>query len=559
MSDEEKDVVELIGDYTAGLLDKYQRIKDGDKSIPFWDQVVLCCTDDTRIEAAFARSVAALSLPSAARYRVLPDPPGVRIEGGGATMHALAKLREEFGDQLDEMRVLVIQAGGFSKRLVHHAVLGKLFSMLPLGKRGLSVLELKLAMYLPFAALLPRGGMLTTSCDDLQLCWLPERPPDDLFPTKPDGFVTPSHPAPLSTAVNHGVYVLPPGEKSGNQYVFSAPCEEVLQKPSEQLMRERGAVFMQDGRETVQIDGAVWAGPAAMRALEALYVRLRPLNEEVSVWRDFLPSGGRRRPGHYESVEVPRLPADSARRITFDALLGVPLTVLAVPRSRFYHLGTLPEYLHHLAGGGELARVLRLRRWCHARGQPQDGVVMYSALCPHSRVPASAMVEFCRLQKVEVGDGSLLSHCHVEGPERVPAHVLLHTAAVTWRGRRQYVALGMGMQDPVKEAPALLAGRPVAHTTGPLWSARLFEAADTMAQAAAATLRRLTEAQPQVADDLWSMEDVMKHWDPMAMLDFRDELDRLVDGVEAADKLEAERSVMQGSGDCKQRVEPNGV
>ena len=57
--------------------------------------------------------------------------------------------------------------------------------------------------------------------------------------------MTPSHPAPLATAVNHGVYVLPPGERSGNQYLYTSPCEEVLQKPSEQLMRERGAVFMQ--------------------------------------------------------------------------------------------------------------------------------------------------------------------------------------------------------------------------------------------------------------------------------------------------------------------------
>ena len=58
-------------------------------------------------------------------------------------------------------------------------MLGKLFGVLPWGERGLTVLELKLAMYLPYVALLPRAGVLTTSCDDLQLAWLPDQPPGE--------------------------------------------------------------------------------------------------------------------------------------------------------------------------------------------------------------------------------------------------------------------------------------------------------------------------------------------------------------------------------------------
>ena len=275
---------------------------------------------------------------------------------------------------------------------------------------------------------------------------------------------------------------------------------------------------------------------AAARTLESLYGRLKPLAEEVSVWRDFLPPCGRLRPGHHETAEVAPLATDSARRRTFDALLGTPLTVLAVPRSRFYHLGTVPEYLHHVCGGGELAAALRLRRRCRALGPPQDGVLVSAALSPDCRVPADAMVEFCRLQgAVELGAGALLSHCHLVGPARVPPHVLLHTAAVTWRGRRRHVALAMGVQDAVKEAPARLLGRPVEGAAGPLWSARLFEAADSMAAAAAATLSRLAEGRPRADDTLWSMEDVMKNWDPLAMLDFRDDIHKEVDAAAAGD------------------------
>ena len=83
----------------------------GDRSVPFWELVVLCCSADARIEATFRRCVAALGLPAATEFRVLPDPPGPKVEGGGATLHALQTLREELGDRLDELRVLLIQAG----------------------------------------------------------------------------------------------------------------------------------------------------------------------------------------------------------------------------------------------------------------------------------------------------------------------------------------------------------------------------------------------------------------------------------------------------------------
>ena len=56
--------------------------------------------------------------------------------------------------------------------------------------------------------------------------------------------MVPAHPAPAAVAVNHGVYVLPHVVEKRHQYCYSSPCEEVLQKPSLQLMRDRGAVFL---------------------------------------------------------------------------------------------------------------------------------------------------------------------------------------------------------------------------------------------------------------------------------------------------------------------------
>ena len=301
----------------------------------------------------------------------------------------------------------------------------------------------------------------------------------------------------------------------------------------------------------MHIDGAFWASPAVLRSLESLYARLKPLTEELSGWRDFLPPCGRLRPGHYESVEIPRLPPDSARRRTFDALVGTPLTVLAVPRSRFFHLGTVPEYLHHLCSGGgggdcdgdsinignansedDLSAILNLSRRCHSVGPQQPGVILSSILSSEAHILSDSMAEFCRLEgPVDVGSGTLLSHCHVIGPVHIPPHVLLHTAAVTWQGRTQHVAIVMGVHDGVKNAPAQLLGRTIEGATGSLWSARIYQAADSMEEAAAVTLRRLAEGAVRAEEHLWSMEDVMRHWDPMAMLDFRDGIGREVDAA----------------------------
>ena len=48
------------------------------------------------------------------------------------------------------------------------------------------------------------------------------------------------------------------------------------------------------------------------------------------------------------------------RRALYEALQGTPLHAAVLDRSTFTHLGTVPEYLHHLCADAELAAALRL-------------------------------------------------------------------------------------------------------------------------------------------------------------------------------------------------------
>lgn len=85
------------------------------------------------------------------------DPPGPKIGNGGATLVALEALEQLYGSGLDARmlqlhavmhtcralcgcacldKVLLIHAGGHSKRLPHVSVVGKIFATLPLGTQS---------------------------------------------------------------------------------------------------------------------------------------------------------------------------------------------------------------------------------------------------------------------------------------------------------------------------------------------------------------------------------------------------------------------------------------
>ena len=68
----------------------------------------------------------------------------LNIVGPGlATAHIISRLMRE-QDTLDNLKILVIHCGGFSKRLPHEAPFGKLFTYLP---DGACILEHKLKTY----------------------------------------------------------------------------------------------------------------------------------------------------------------------------------------------------------------------------------------------------------------------------------------------------------------------------------------------------------------------------------------------------------------------------
>ncbi|XP_059839660.1 serine/threonine-protein kinase TNNI3K isoform X2 [Hypanus sabinus] len=93
-----------------------QEVRPGE----FWDAVVITAAD-TGQEYAFLQQIASKlerrELPLGVRYHVFADPVGPKIGNGGSTLHALLRLEELYGDQLDGFRILLIHADEWKKKV----------------------------------------------------------------------------------------------------------------------------------------------------------------------------------------------------------------------------------------------------------------------------------------------------------------------------------------------------------------------------------------------------------------------------------------------------------
>ena len=286
---------------------------------------------------------------------------GPRIGSGGSTLHILRELQLRHGAaQLASWRVLLIHAGGYSKRLPSHSCSGKIFSPLPIetaggggggGRGAWQMLDLKLALYLPFLALM-QPGLFVTASDDIEVYNM-DPAPGPGAPVAGAAVTALAHPSSLYIGTTHGVYVMPPAAAAGDTAHARPlqevrPCLEVLQKPSVELMRERGAVTRaaDSGEETVYSDSAFWVGAASCAQLLQLYEELGgQLGGELCIYGDFLTVLGSGRHKHhvselYRHAAPQPDPVTAVRRALHARLGDTALAVLSLHQSKFYHLGT---------------------------------------------------------------------------------------------------------------------------------------------------------------------------------------------------------------------------
>ncbi|KAJ7993550.1 hypothetical protein DPEC_G00273570 [Dallia pectoralis] len=447
-----------------------KRVQPGE----FWDLVVLTAVDEDQREAyelQISEKLKRGEIPQGIPYHVFSDPPGPKIGNGGATLYSLQQLVDIYGRTLEEYRVLLIHAGGYSQRLPSASALGKIFTAIPLGDPLYQMLEVKLAVLVDIPAHM-KPGVLVTSADCIELYSVGEA----MITFDRSGFTALAHPSPISMGTTHGVFVMDRQEISGMSDMEYRTSLHFLHKPSVRTMYDSGAVCktrdscvsLLSDVEFVYTDSTYYVDYQTTMSLLSLLRELGPLDCEIDAYGDFLQALGPEATVTYtrNTANVTKHEDNlvEIRQKIFHHLRGTALNMVVLNHSKFYHIGTTTEYLFYLTEDPCLRTELDLYTvpGCNQNCSSKVSCALVSDVKAGCSLTPGSVVEYCQLEAgVQVGGGTILSGCWVEAGLEVPHGIFMHTLCVNRNGKTQFVTVAFAIEDDLKksvEAPANMEG-----------------------------------------------------------------------------------------------------
>ena len=450
------------------------------EDFPRWDYVVLTASNEAQAEAFRLQLEARREkgmLPKRTVFAVLPDPDGLRVGSGGATLNVLKYIRER-EPSFRAKRVLCIHSGGDSKRVPQYSACGKLFSPvpreLPNGARSTLFDEFMIGMSGVPSRI--SEGMLVLSGDVLLLF----NPLQIDAPSS--GAAAISFKEDVETGKDHGVFHM---DETGD-------VGEFLHKQPVETLRAYGAVNEQG---KVDIDtGAVLLGADLLAALYSLvdtpekFAAFVNDRARLSFYGDFLyPLASRSTLEQFylekpEGEFTPELRA--CRTAVWDALHAFRMRLLRLSPAAFIHFGTTRELRALMTEDVKQYAFLDWKR-C-VLGRASERYALNNAVVGSGcEIGADCYLEDSYvLEQSRVGAGAVLSHVTVRDRE-VPADVALHGLRLC-DGR--FVVRVYGAGDNPKEATFL--GEPLARLGEwpSLWEAEIYPVCGTLEQAVDAAL-----------------------------------------------------------------------
>ena len=450
------------------------------EDFPRWDYVVLTASNEAQAEAFRLQLEARREkgmLPKRTVFAVLPDPDGLRVGSGGATLNVLKYIRER-EPSFRAKRVLCIHSGGDSKRVPQYSACGKLFSPvpreLPNGARSTLFDEFMIGMSGVPSRI--SEGMLVLSGDVLLLF----NPLQIDAPSS--GAAAISFKEDVETGKDHGVFHM---DETGD-------VGEFLHKQPVETLRAYGAVNEQG---KVDIDtGAVLLGADLLAALYSLvdtpekFAAFVNDRARLSFYGDFLyPLASRSALEQFylekpEGEFTPELRA--CRTAVWDALHAFRMRLLRLSPAAFIHFGTTRELRALMTEDVKQYAFLDWKR-C-VLGRASERYALNNAVVGSGcEIGADCYLEDSYvLEQSRVGAGAVLSHVTVRDRE-VPADVALHGLRLC-DGR--FVVRVYGAGDNPKEATFL--GEPLARLGEwpSLWEAEIYPVCGTLEQAVDAAL-----------------------------------------------------------------------
>ena len=116
-------------------------------------------------------------------------------------------------------------------------------------------------------------------------------------------------------------------------------------------MRKHGIVFLCDKQEFVYTDSVFFVDWRTAKNLSDFSQEIQPIDCEIDAYGDFLQALGPEASADYTknvaNVTKETSSLISKRKKIFEFLKGTQLNVLLLNESKFYHLGTAMECIHH--------------------------------------------------------------------------------------------------------------------------------------------------------------------------------------------------------------------
>ena len=256
-------------------------------------------------------------------------------------------------------------------------------------------------------------------------------------------------------------------------------CSKVLQKPTERQMREEGAVIKPEEivnittsaascLEYVFTDSNFFFDHSISDKLLRFYQQNKPISGEICVYGDYLqPLGCNATPDYINNCKNVMSMSDNliaTRRKVYDLLRGSPLSVLALKRSKFYHIGTLSEYVESYCDSTDLRSELGLSKFsfsacvgCNSSEKEArvGGCIMHSLVTDQCSFDDRSVVEFCKFDAggVTVQENCIISNCVYDGNSQltIPQNTFMQTVPVfDPKGQPMYVTLLYSVKDDLK-------------------------------------------------------------------------------------------------------------
>uniref|UniRef100_A0A7E4UX44 Fucokinase domain-containing protein n=1 Tax=Panagrellus redivivus TaxID=6233 RepID=A0A7E4UX44_PANRE len=376
---------------------------------------------------------------------------------GLATAFAAKFVRGYYANENLKMgHVLLIHAGGLSKRLPHIAPFGKVFAVLPNGR---TILEEKLRSFRFLPELLSDGLFVASSDTDEKLDLISEK---KLLAAKSADIILFGHHSSVQVGTQHGVFILE-DPKPNDEGVMNR-LKKVLQKPTLREMQEQGAEI---SKGTVITDSTFFLSQKV--AYQLADVADTPLPYfEICCYADFMRPLGTESDDSY----IDQNDEKSEWQMRFYKLFK-PLTektaVIVDEKATFSHFGTTTEFLNNIAG--------------------EKGKHAWRSLCDDVDIPSTSFIEFSVIAPdTVIPEYTLLSHVSIVSPHlKVPLPI--NSTIFTWklRGDKKFVTIILSNTADIKNVfNTTWFNHPI--PPGPLFEAKIFPVRETPEDSLLSTL-----------------------------------------------------------------------